>query len=192
MTQPVRAVVKWRHPAKVRAADAARLQTIASPVRGVQDRGCQVTGSMAVPTMQPTPMPAQMAPARAPAAVCRAPAATKTAATGTGHGAATPAPQPASSPAGTDSGTLMPKADPEADRGPPPRYPDRQHRRMPATRQAARRLGPASLDAPLRSSETEARPILRPRSEPHPAGGPPEDHPNGPYPCPCPPLMHAR
>jgi hypothetical protein len=41
------------------------LQTIANLVHGVQDRGCQETGSMAVPTMQPAPIPAQMAPASA-------------------------------------------------------------------------------------------------------------------------------
>jgi hypothetical protein len=109
MAQLARAAVKWRHPATVRAADAATLQTIANLVHGVQDRGCQETGSMAVPAMQPTPTPAQMAPASALEAVRRARAAAMTAATGIGHGAATPAPQPASSPAGTDTGTLMPK-----------------------------------------------------------------------------------
>jgi len=109
MAQLARAVVRWRHPAPARAADAATLQAIASLVHRVQDRGCQETGSMAVPTMQPTPIPVQMAPASAPEAVRWARAATRTAATGIGHGAATPAPQPASRPTGTDSGTLMPK-----------------------------------------------------------------------------------
>jgi len=109
MTQPPHAALTWRHPATARAADAATLQTIANLVHGVQDRGCQETGSMAVPTMQPAPIPAQMAPASALGAVRRARAATMTAAAGIGHGAATPAPQPASSPAGTDTGTLMPK-----------------------------------------------------------------------------------
>jgi hypothetical protein len=109
MTQQARAAVKWRHPATVRTADAATLQTIANLVHEVQDRGSQETGSMAVPTMQPTPIPAQMAPASALEGVRWARAATKTAATGIGHGAAIPAPQPASSPAGTETGTLMPK-----------------------------------------------------------------------------------
>lgn len=101
--------MKWRHPAQVRAADAATLQVIASLVHGVQDRGCQETGSMTVPTMQPMPIPAQTAPANEPEAARLARAAAMSAVTGIGHGAATPAPQPASNPAGTDSGTPMPK-----------------------------------------------------------------------------------
>jgi hypothetical protein len=85
---------------------------IAHLVHGVQDRGRHETGSMAVPTMQPSPIPAQTAPASALEAVRRARTAAITAAAGIGHGAATPAPQPASSPAGIDSGTLTPKGRP--------------------------------------------------------------------------------
>jgi len=76
------------------------LKTIASLVAGDQERGRQVTGSIAVPRTQPTPIPAQTAPVSAlgPARCDRA--AAMTAARGIGHGAATPAPQPASSPRG--------------------------------------------------------------------------------------------
>jgi hypothetical protein len=87
----------------------ARLRAIASLVAGDHARGRRVTGSIAVPRMQPMPIPAQTRPTGVLGWVRWDLAAAKTAAAGIGHGAATPAPQPASSPAGTDRGMLMPQ-----------------------------------------------------------------------------------
>jgi hypothetical protein len=85
------------------------LEAIASLVAGDHERGRRVTGSMAVPRMQPMPIPAQTAPVSAWGWVRRDRAAAMTAAAGIGQGAATPAPHPASSPAGTGRGMPMPQ-----------------------------------------------------------------------------------
>ena len=75
----------------MRAADAATLKAIAHLVAGDQVRGRRVTGSTAVPMMQPIPSPAQTAPVTARGWVRWDLAAATTAASGIGHGAATPA-----------------------------------------------------------------------------------------------------
>jgi hypothetical protein len=59
------AAARWRSPVTVRTADAAMLEAIASLVAGDHERGRRVTGSMAVPRMQPMPIPAQTAPVSA-------------------------------------------------------------------------------------------------------------------------------
>ena len=56
------AAARWRHPAAMRAADVAMLRAITSLVAVDPARGRRVTGSIAVPRMQPMPIPAQTRP----------------------------------------------------------------------------------------------------------------------------------